>query len=92
MGTLSGLVGSVTTPETALIMASTMASIIGDPAATNGQPSSLSLQVQTQAVDVSQVRTVGPSILYTVHKVTKSRGVTSRRSLQYYVSFIKIII
>jgi hypothetical protein len=48
-------------------MASTMASIIGDPAATNGQPSSLSLQVQTQAVDVSQVRILGPSILYSVH-------------------------
>jgi len=57
MTTVAGLAGSVTTPGAALLMASTVSAIIGDPtsAAADGQLSTLSIQVQTQAVDTCQV-------------------------------------
>jgi hypothetical protein len=57
MSAVAGLASSVTTPGAALLMASTLSAIIGDPAAAaaSGQPPTLGLQVQTKAVDTSQV-------------------------------------
>ena len=56
MSAMSGLVNSVTTPGAAMLMASTVAAIIGPPpAGGSGQPSTLGIEVQSQAVEVTQV-------------------------------------
>ena len=59
MAAVSSLSGSVTTPGAALLMASTMASIIGQPPApgggSNSPPSTLGIEVQSQAVNIAEV-------------------------------------
>jgi hypothetical protein len=72
MAAVSQLAGSVTNPATALLMASTVGAIIGPAtgasggASTTNQLSTLGIEVQTKAIDISQVSP--PSLTQRCHQ------------------------